>query len=142
MASSRSRTNPSLVCVSVQVCLTQITSFVSKEFGVVSFTDREVRGFTSGFLSFDLNAIMSFAAAFFLISVGFGGAFIEALFGRMKCVTAVSGSVCDPRVVLSYRREVFSLLVEVDVIVRWAVGDNDKSRSEFTSVWMYRNVAI
>ncbi|KAF3495430.1 hypothetical protein DY000_02056035 [Brassica cretica] len=61
MASSRSRTNPSLVCVSVQVCLTQITSFVSKEFGVVSFTDR------------DLNAIMSFAAAFFLISVGFGG---------------------------------------------------------------------
>ncbi|KAF3546701.1 hypothetical protein DY000_02002295 [Brassica cretica] len=70
MASSRSRTNPSLVCVSVQVCLTQITSFVSKEFGVVSFTAR---------------------------------AFIEALFGRMKCVTAVSGSVRDPRVVLSCR---------------------------------------
>ncbi|KAF2616181.1 hypothetical protein F2Q70_00008709 [Brassica cretica] len=75
MASSRSRTNPSLVCVSVQVCLTQITSFVSKEFGVVSFTAR------------DLNAILSFAAAFFLIS----------------CVTAVSGSVRDPRVVLSCR---------------------------------------
>ncbi|KAL0652395.1 hypothetical protein Bca4012_095086 [Brassica carinata] len=99
MASSRSRTNPSLVCVSVQVCLTQITSFVSKEFGV--WVPKLVI-FSVPWCS-DLNAIMSFVAAFFLISVGFGGAFIEALFGRMKCVTAVSGSVCDPRVVLSYR---------------------------------------
>ncbi|KAF3515647.1 hypothetical protein DY000_02062448 [Brassica cretica] len=30
-------------------------------------------------------------------------------------------------------RDVFSVFVEVDVIVRWAVGDNDKSRSETPS---------
>ena len=30
-------------------------------------------------------------------------------------------------------RDVFSVFVEVDVIVRWAVGDNDKSRSETSS---------
>ncbi|WZY87955.1 hypothetical protein YC2023_044690 [Brassica napus] len=46
-------------------------------------------------LVYDLNAILSFVAAFFLFR-----AFIEALFGRMKCVTAVSGSVRDPRVLM------------------------------------------
>ena len=30
-------------------------------------------------------------------------------------------------------RDVFSVFVELDVIVRWAVGDNDKSRSETSS---------
>ncbi|KAH0874170.1 hypothetical protein HID58_071532 [Brassica napus] len=51
-------------------------------------------------------------------------AFIEALLGRMKCVAA-SGSLGG--------RDVFSVFVEFDVIVRWAVGANDKSRSETPS---------
>ncbi|CAF2105096.1 unnamed protein product [Brassica oleracea] len=60
----------------------------------------------------------------------------------MKCVAAaVSGRGGDPRVVRACRviksgfvgveRSALSLVSsEVEVIVRWAVGDNDKSRSE------------
>ncbi|CAN6910454.1 unnamed protein product [Brassica oleracea] len=64
----------------------------------------------------------------------------------MKCVAAsVSGRGGDPIVVRSCRviksgfvgveRSVLSVVsLEVEVIVRWAVGDNDKSHSEAPEV--------
>ncbi|CAN6933386.1 unnamed protein product, partial [Brassica oleracea var. botrytis] len=67
-------------------------------------------------------------------------------YGRMKCVAAsVSGRGGDPRVVRSCRviksgfvgveRSALSVVsLEVEVIVRCAVGNNDKSRSEAPEV--------
>ncbi|WZZ77149.1 hypothetical protein YC2023_097721 [Brassica napus] len=70
----------------------------------------------------------------------------ESYIDAVKCVAAaVSGRGGDPRVVRACRviksgfvgveRSALSLVSsEVEVIVRWAVGDNDKSRSEAPEV--------
>ncbi|KAL0712286.1 hypothetical protein Bca4012_019264 [Brassica carinata] len=81
---------------------------------------------------------------------------------RVKCVkhsllalglnrVVLIGRVCVPRGDLSCRviksgfvgwRGVLSVLVEVDVIVRWAEGHNDKSRSEAVASLAYYYHAV
>lgn len=65
---------------------------------------------------------------------------------QRSCVAAVSGRECGPRVDVSCQviksgfvgLEMCALgVVEVDVIVRWAEGDNDKSRSEAIASLVY-----
>ncbi|KAL0845882.1 hypothetical protein Bca101_019128 [Brassica carinata] len=64
----------------------------------------------------------------------------------LSASTTSVGRVCVPRGDLSCRviksgfvgwRGVLSVLVEVDVIVRWAEGHNDKSRSEAVASLAY-----